>query len=442
MIASLVVLKNGYTWAEVATSGKIAFATLVTPVLVLLSVGALIGTWNLSGTIPTLAFYGIKLLRPGYFYVAAFVVCAVISISVGSAWATAGTIGVGLVGLASLEGVSAPMTAGAVISGAYVGDELSPLSETTVLTSQLGGIDLFTHLRSQVWTSGPAFAIAFIAFALLGWLAPVASGVDTDSELRKIDQLFRITPWNLLPLIVLIILSIRKVPTALAIMLSALLAGLMAPLLQRPAMLRFINDHTVTAPYADIKAVWLALGTGYEAHSGIPVLDRLLSRGGMEGMLHTLWIIIGAVSFGTLLGEFKLLTKLLNPLLARAHTTGRLIGSVVAADFGLNVLAGDQHVALVLHAQLFRDEFRKRGIQPQILTRASADGGSVTSALVPWNSCGAYLAATLGVPTLSFVPFCIFNIASPLLSVLWGVTGFTVNRVSASDATTERRPRA
>ena len=428
MVASLVVLKNGHTWEDVATTGKIAFETIVTPVFILLAVGALIGTWNMSGTIPTLVSYGIKLLHPSYFYVAALVVCSLISLSIGSSWTTAGTIGVGLVGLASLVGVSPAVTAGAVISGSYVGDKLSPLSETTVLTSQLGGIDIYTHLRAQLWTSGPAFVISFIVFAVIGLLAPVTSGVDTDSELSKIDQLFWITPWNLIPLVVLIILSIRKVPASLAIMLSALLAGVMTPILQRPAMLRFVNDHTVTAPLVDLKAIWLALGTGYEANSGIPVLDRLLSRGGMESMLHTLWIIIGAVSFGTLLSEFKLLAKLLNPILVRARSVGAMVGSVVATAFGLNVFAGDQYIALVLPAQLFREEFAKRGIHPQNLTRSCADGGTVTSALVPWNSCGAYMAATLGIPTISFLPFCIFNIASPLISILWGITGFKIAR--------------
>ena len=428
MVVALVVLNNGYTWEDVVTTGKIAFESIVTPIFILLAVGSLIGTWNMSGTIPTLVYYGIHLLQPSYFYVASAIICGFIALSIGSSWTTAGTIGVGLVGLASLVGVSPAVTAGAVISGAYLGDKLSPLSETTVLTSQLAHVDLYTHLRAQFWTSVPAFIIALIVLAVLGLSTSPSEGVDTASELTQLDQLFNITVWNLIPLVVLIVLSIRKVPASLAIMAAALLAALMAPIFQHDAIVRFINDESITPPLVYVKAAWLAIASGYEANSGIEVLDRLLSRGGMDSMLLTLWIIIGAVTFGTMLDEFKLLAKLINPLLERAHSTGRLVGSAVATGFGLNVIASDQYIALVLPARLYASEFKNRGLSPSNLSRACADGGTVTSPLVPWNSCGAFMAATLGVPTLAYLPFAIFNIASPLLSVLWGMTGFKIAR--------------
>jgi NhaC family Na+:H+ antiporter len=428
MVAQQVVMKNGHKWDDVANSAKIAFASIETPVFILLAVGSLIGTWNMSGTIPTLVYYGMNVLQPGYFYVASVVLCALVSLSIGSSWTTAGTVGVGLVGLATLLGVSPAVTAGAVISGSYLGDKLSPLSETTVLTSQLVGIDIYTHLRAQVWTSIPAFLIAALGFTLLGLNVTAAPEADTASELSKLDQLYWITPWNLIPLAVLIVLSVKKVPAALAIMASALLAALMAPILQHDAVARFINDEHVTPPALYIKAAWLSIAHGYEANSGIPVLDRLLSRGGMDSMLTTLWIIIGAVTFGTILDEFKLLSKLIYPLLRRARKTGGLIGSVVGTAFGLNTLAGDQYIALVLPARLYAKEFEKRGIAPSTLSRACADGGTVTSAIVPWNSCGAYMAATLGVATMAYLPFAFFNIASPLLSVLWGIIGFKIGQ--------------
>lgn len=442
MVVGLVALKNGYHWDDVVTTGKIAFESIVTPIFILLAVGSLIGTWNMSGTIPTLVYYGIKILQPGYFYVASLIVCALVSLSIGSSWTTAGTIGVGLVGLASLVGVSPAVTAGAVISGAYLGDKLSPLSETTVLTSQLAGIDIYTHLRAQIWTSVPAFLIALVVLGLIGLRSSVAPDVDTGSELSQLDQLFWITPWNLIPLLALIVLSIKKVPASLAIMGAALLAAILAPIFQHDAIVRFINDESITPPLVYVKAAWLAIASGYEANSGIAVLDRLLSRGGMTSMLTTLWIIIGAVTFGTMLDEFKLLAKLINPLLERAQTTGRLLGSVVSTAFGLNVLAADQYIALVLPARLFRSEFEKRGLMPSNLSRACADGGTVTSALVPWNSCGAFMAATLGVPTLAYLPFCVFNIASPLLSWLWGVTGFKLARRAPSEGRLPEDPAA
>jgi Na+:H+ antiporter, NhaC family len=428
MVAALIVLKNGYSWEDVQRTGQIAFGTIVTPIFILFAVGALIGTWNMSGTIPTLVFYGLKLLQPSYFYLAAAVVCALTSMSIGSSWTTVGTIGVGLVGLATLVGVSPAVTAGAVISGAYVGDKLSPLSETTVLAAQLADIDIYTHLRAQIWTSGPAFVIAVIVFALLGLRVTVAPGIDTGGELSQLDQLFRITPWNLIPLALLIILSLRKTPASLAIAASALLAGVMALFLQRDAVLRFINDPTASTPVVYIKAIWVAMATGYKANSGIPVLDSLLSRGGMESMLKTVWIIVGAVTFGTILEEFKLMGKLINPVLEHAHSTGQLMAAVLSTAIGLNVFAGDQYIALVLPSRMYRVEFKKRGLKPQNLSRACADGGTVTSALVPWNSCGAFMAATLGVPTISYLWFCVFNIASPLMSLLWGITGIKLER--------------
>lgn len=438
MVASLIVLKNGYTWQDVQRTGEIAFATIVTPIFILFAVGALIGTWNMSGTIPTLVYYGIKLLHASYFYLATAIICGLTSMSIGSSWTTSGTIGVGLVGLATLVGVSPAITAGAVISGSYLGDKLSPLSETTVLTAQLAEIDIYTHLRAQMWTSVPAFLIAAFVFGILGLRATISPGIDTGSELTQLDQLFWITPWNLIPLVVLVILSVRKVPPQLAITASALVAGIMAPFLQHEAVMRFVNDPAVSTPIAYIKGIWLAMATGYKANSGIPVLDTLLSRGGMASMLKTLWIIIGAVTFGTILEEFKLLSKLIDPLMERAKTTGSLIGTVLATAVGLNIFAGDQYIALVLPARLFRVEFKTRGLKPQNLSRTCADGGTVTSPLVPWNSCGAFMSATLGVSTMLYLPYCVFNYASPIMSWIWGITGMKIERFETAER--ERRP--
>jgi NhaC family Na+:H+ antiporter len=288
-----------------------------------------------------------------------------------------------------------------------------------------------------MWTSVPAFLIATLVFGILGLRATIAPGIDTGSELTQLDQLFWITPWNLIPFVVLVVLSLRKVPAQLAITAAALVAGAMAPFLQHEAVMRFVNDPAVSTPVAYIKGIWLAMATGYKANSGIPVLDALISRGGMASMLKTLWIIIGAVTFGTFLEEFKLLSKLIDPLMKRAKTTGSLIGTVLATAIGLNIFAGDQYIALVLPARLFRVEFKTRGLKPQNLSRTCADGGTVPSALVPWNSCGAFMAATLGVPTVVYLPFCVFNYVSPIMSLVWGITGIRIERVAPTRADTE-----
>jgi NhaC family Na+:H+ antiporter len=433
MIASLIILKNGHTWDEIAASGGRALTSVTSAIFILLAVGALIGAWNMSGTIPTMVYYGIQLLEPRWFYPASAIICALVALSIGSSWTTVGTIGVGLVGIAGLIGVSPVITAGAVISGSYLGDKTSPLSETSILSAQLVGVDIYTHIRSQIWTSIPAFLIALVCFTIFGLQADVVSNAEAATDLVKLNQLFWITPLNLIPLAFLIFLSVRKTPPSLAIMSAAIAGGITGAILQPQAIIRFVNDPTLGVPLVYIKGIWLALATGYQENSGIADIDRLLSRGGMDSMLLTLWIIIGAVTFGTLLEEFGLLAKLIDPVLYRAKTTGLLFATVVGTAIGLNIVAGDQYIALVLPARMFRIEFQKRGLSPQNLSRVAADAGTVTSALIPWNSCGAFMAVTLGIPTILYFPYAIFNIASPILSLLYGITGFKIHRIPAME---------
>ena len=435
LVAVAVIMKNGHPWEEIAQSGQKGLATVVGAIFILLAVGALIGTWNMSGTIPTLVYYGIKLISPTVFLPVAFVVCAAISLSIGSSWTTAGTVGVGLVGLAQMLGISPAMTAGAVISGAYVGDKISPLSETTVLAAQLNGVELFRHIRAQAWTTIPAGLLALLAFAVLGASRQGAlPDVVTHAELQHIEGLFRITPWNLLPLLLLLAMSVRKVPAVLAIMSAALLAGAMATFMQPQAVAQFVAEPGASAPVVALKGVWLAMANGFQADTGMAEVDALLSRGGMDSMLLTIWLIIGAVTFGILVDDFGLLGKLVAPLLHRARSTGRLFASVVGTAFGLNLAAGDQYIALLLPTRLYRDEFARRGLAPENLSRAVGDAGIVTSALVPWNSCGAYMSVVLGVPTIAYLPYAVFNYIAPLLTLLLGITGWRIVRLHAGAA--------
>jgi NhaC family Na+:H+ antiporter len=437
MVAALVVLKNGHRWEDVQAAGQRAVSSITSAVFILLAVGALIGTWNMSGTIPTLVYYGIQVLSPTWYYAATALICGIVAMSIGSSWTTAGTIGVGLVGIAAMLGISPGITAGAVISGAYLGDKLSPLSETTVLTAQLVKVDVYEHIKRQAWTSVPAFVIGFVLFGLIGlfWGPAATDAGDTASELNALGDVFWITPLNLLPLLLLAGLSIRKVPASLALMTSALFAGLLGVLTQYGVVRAFVADPSLDAVRAGIQAVWQAMATGFTMESGIGDIDLLLSRGGMDSMLLTLWLIIGAVTFGTLLEEFGLIGRLIDPMVRAARSTGRLFLTVFATAFGLNIVAGDQYIALVLPAKVYRAEFARRGLAPTNLSRLAADSGTVTSPLVPWNSCGAFMGAVLGVPTLVYLPFCFFNIASPLLSVVYGSTGFRIEKVEKAEPT-------
>jgi NhaC family Na+:H+ antiporter len=429
MVAGAIAMKNGHSWEAVQTAGQGALASITSAVFILLAVGALIGVWNLSGTIPTLVYYGIQVLSPSWYYVATALICGVIAMSIGSSWTTAGTIGVGLVGVATMVGVSTHITAGAVISGAYLGDKLSPLSETTVLTAQMARVDLHQHIRRQAWTSVPAFVIAAVILLLIG----LAKGPDVHNpvgeqlELNRLNEIYNITPLNLLPLLLLGYLSIRKLPAPFALLCSAVFAGVLGAFLQPSVMEAYVGGHF--QPVLDsIKGIWQAMANGFSSDTGIGVIDELLSRGGMDSMLPTLWLIIGAVTFGALLEEFGLIARLVNPLIDAAKSTGRLFATVFACGFGLNVVAGDQYIALVLPSRVFRAEFAKRGLAGTNLSRLAADSATVTSPLVPWNSCGAYMGAVLGVATLSYLPYCFFNYLSPTLSVLYGITGFKIER--------------
>jgi Na+:H+ antiporter, NhaC family len=434
MIAALVILKNGHPWEEIQKSAGRAMTSITSAIFILLAVGALIGTWCLSGTIPTLVYYGIRLLSPGWYYAASTLICGVIAMSIGSSWTTAGTIGVGLVGIATMLGVSPTITAGAVISGAYLGDKLSPLSETTILTAQMVEVRVIDHIKRQAWTSVPAFIIGFLLFFLLGRMQPPqVAGIDTGVELKELSNVYNITIWNLLPLVLLIALSARKVPPSLALMIAALFAGLLAVFTQPDIVRTFAGVPGLDLVRAGIRSTWKAVATGFKIESGYGDIDRLLSRGGMYSMLLTLWLIMGAVTFGTLLDEFGLIKRLIDPLLRAAKSQGALFLTVFGSAFGLNIIAGDQYIALVLPARTFRAEFAKRGLAPYNLSRLCADSGTVTSPLVPWNSCGAFMGAVLGVPTLLYAPFCFFNILSPLLSVLYGFTGFKIEKVPPQD---------
>ncbi|WP_412737759.1 Na+/H+ antiporter NhaC [Krasilnikovia sp. MM14-A1259] len=434
LVAGLIGMRNGHTWADVERAAQSAFTSITSAVLILFAVGALIGVWNLSGTIPTLVYYGIQVLSPVWYYAATALICGVVALSIGSSWTTAGTIGVGLIGVAAMLGVSPAITAGAVISGAYLGDKLSPLSETTVLTAQMVQVDVHEHVKRQAWTSIPAFVVAFAVFLVLSLVrAPdVHNPVGKEVELHSLADIYHITPWNLLPLVLLAVLSIRKVPATLALLSSALFAGILGAFLQPDVMRQFVGGAWEHPVLGSVKGIWLAMANGFTIDSGIADIDRLLSRGGMDSMLTTLWLIIGAVTFGAVLEEFGLIGRLVDPMIRTARTRGRLFATVFGCGFGLNVVAGDQYIALVLPSRVFRVEFARRGLAPTNLSRLAADSATVTSPLVPWNSCGAFMGAVLGVPTLSYLPYSVFNYASPALSVLYGITGFRIEKVPVS----------
>ena len=426
--ASLMALKNGYTSAAVADAAIGGVTTAMSAIFILLAVGALIGTWNMAGTIPTVVNYGVQLLNPTIFFVTTAAICSLVGIVTGSSWTTAGTLGVAFVGMAKVMGLSEAAAAGAVICGAYFGDKMSPLSETTILVPKLVGRGLTTgqHIRNMFWTAGPAIGITLVIFLVLGLKAEPAGGVSTQAALDVLRATFNITVLNLLPLALLVVFTIRKVPPFLAILGSALFAGVLACFTQWTVVKTFVDDSTLGPVTTGIKAVYASMATGFVSKSGNPAIDQLFSRGGMASLLTTIWLVLAALSFAAIMEHAGFLERMLRPVVDHVRTRGPLILSVNGSGVGLNVIAGDQYVAAVLPARMFRSEFERRGLEPQVLSRAVEDSGTVTSVLVPWNTCGAYISGVLGVSTASYLPYCFFNFLSPILDVLYGFLGFKV----------------
>jgi NhaC family Na+:H+ antiporter len=431
--ASLIAFKNRYTVSAVADAAVGGVTSAVGAIFILLAVGGLIGTWNMAGTIPTIVYYGIGLLSPALFYLASAAVCALVGMITGSSWTTAGTLGVAFVGMAKVLGLSSAMAAGAVICGAYFGDKMTPLSETTILVPKLvgGGLTVGRHVRNMFWTAGPALGVSLVAFLVLGLLAKPSGGVNTADAQKALANEFAISWVNLLPLLLLVVFSIRKVPPFLAILGSALFAGILAPFTQWPAVKAFVDQPDLSPVSTGVHAVYAALATGFVSRTGNEKIDALFSRGGMASLLTTVWLVLGALAFAALMEHAGFLKRLLTPIVSWATTRGRLILAVNLSGVGLNVIAGDQYVADVLPSRMFREEFASRGLAPETLSRAVEDSGTVTSVLVPWNTCGAYISGVLGVSTAAYLPFCFFNILSPVLDVLFGFVGFKVPATAA-----------
>jgi Na+:H+ antiporter, NhaC family len=450
--ASLIAFKNGYTVAAIRDATVGGVTTAMGAIFILLAVGALIGTWNMAGTIPTVVDYGIRLLSPSWFYLATAAICALVGMVTGSSWTTAGTLGVAFVGMAKVMGLPVAIAAGAVICGAYFGDKMTPLSETTILVPQLVGRGLTTgkHIRNMFWTAGPALGISLVIFLLLGLNAEPEGAVSTEAAREALGKVFNISAVNLLPLALLVLFAVLKYPPFLAILGSALFAGILAPFTQSAAVTAFVDQPELGSVATAIKAIFAAMATGFVSNSGLEPIDELFSRGGMASLLTTVWLVLGALSFAAVVEHAGFLQRLLAPIVSRTRRRGSLILAVNASGIGLNVVAGDQYVADVLPARMFRGEFERRGLAPEVLSRAVEDSGTVTSVLVPWNTCGAYISGVLGVPTASYLPFCFFNLLSPVLDVLFGFIGFKVPNATpeqeaaaaepASDDTRQQAP--
>ena len=505
-IALIVGWKNGFTWKEMEAGIVKGISMALGAILILLMVGSLIGTWILAGTVPTMIYYGLQLLEPSIFYAAACIICALVSISIGSSWTTAGTIGIALIGIATGLGLSPAITAGAIISGAYFGDKMSPLSDTTNLAPAVTGTDLFTHIRHMAWTTGPSILIAIVLFAIVGLLEDTTgSSEGLQSTLAIIESNFSVSLLSLAPLLVVLFLAYKKMPAFPTLLTGALLGGLFAIVFQASSTEKFAGDGrlqchaasasvnvdkcevsnvsvengvakgdiSVTVIGADslssnvslradestktisigsnnesvsvetyrrnylvsaIDSVWRAMASGFVSTTGDERVDSLLSRGGMESMLNpTVWLILCAMTFGAILETIGILQRIVTSALTLVKGTGSLVTTVITTCIGINIIAADQYIAIVLPGRMYRAEFKRRQLHPKNLSRVLEDSATITSPLIPWNTCGAFMAGTLGVPTLVYLPFCFFNIVNPFISVIYGLTHFKIEKLEEQD---------
>ena len=417
--AGLVGMYRGLTWAEVQESMVAGIKVGLGPILILLAVGGLIGSWMIAGTVPAMIYYGVSILNPSIFFAAAAIICALASISIGSSWTVAGTLGIGLISIADSYGLSPAVAAGAIISGAYFGDKLSPLSDTTNLAAACTSVDLFAHIRHMLWTTLPAFCVALLFFSLIP--SGAATAPEQIAELKAaISQEFNVGVGVLIPLAVMIGLIWKRVPAYPAIMLATLTGILTALTLQSDVVRKFAFIANPEATMPVVEGLWRTLFAGFEGTTTNEELNRLISKGGIASMLNTVWLIVSALAFGGVLERTGILKQILDSVLTLVKSTGDLVAATVTGGFITNILAADQFLAIALPGRLFSSTYDDRGLSRENLSRTLEDSATMTSALIPWNTCGAYMAATLGVATFDYAPYAIFNLACPLIAIGFG----------------------
>ena len=409
-------------WKKFEAQLKQTVGDVSVTLLILLCVGMLSGSWMISGIVPTLIYYGVQVMSPQFFLICTCVICALVSLLSGSSWTTIATIGVALLGIGHVLGLSEAWTAGAIISGAYFGDKMSPLSDTTILASSATGTDLFTHIRYMTLTTTPTFLITITIFLFAGFGNVSDVKLQVGEFTDGLSQTFHISLWTLLVPLLTGVLIARRVPSLIVLFLSSIMAGIVALILQ-PHILKEIGGGLVRG---------LAM-TYYGAtaiDTGNASLNELVSTGGMAGMLNTIWLILCAMCFGAAMVASGMIGSLTQVIIRFVRSRASLVASTVGTGIFLNITTGDQFISIVLNADIFKQAYRTKGYESRLLSRSCEDSATVTSVLVPWNTCGMTQSTVLGVPTLTYLPYCFFNLISPLMSILIALIGWRIYRAA------------
>lgn len=430
-IAALIGMKNGITYQQLEKGMFNGVYLALNAIFILLAVGALIGTWILAGTVPSMIYYGIQILSPDWFYAACCLICAIVGLSIGSSWTTAGTLGIALIGIASALDLSPYITAGAIISGAYFGDKMSPLSDTTNLAAAVVSQDLFKHIRHMLWTTIPAFLLSIGFFTILGFTETINSKPQKEVEdlLLALNAEFTLSIITLAPLLLLLTMAWRKIPAYPTLLIGTLAGAIIALFFQPQAL---ANLSAGSDGLSQLKGIWVSMFDGYSSSSSNESIANLLSKGGMSSMLNTVWLIVSAMAFGGIMERAGLLKKLVRWAISGVQSTGSLISITVLTCLGMNITAADQYMSVIIPGRMFRDAFEKQGLDGLNLSRTLEDSATLSSALIPWNTCGAYMSATLGVAVWDFTnggiggyaPFAFFNLLCPILAIAYGFFAF------------------
>lgn len=428
-IAAIVAYRIGCTWGQIEKSIVKSISSAMASMLILLLIGSLAGSWLISGIVPAMIYYGLQILNPTIFLFAACVVCAIVSMATGSSWTTAATVGIALIGIGQTMGLNEGLVVGAILSGAYFGDKLSPLSDTTNLAPAMAGTDLFTHIKYMTYTTLPSIGITLIIFLILGFNSTGTEAlVGTEVVLEAITSKFYISGWLFIVPIVVVVLIVKKVPALPALLAGTLLGILVALIFQQNIIAEvsgYEGAHWKTMFVGTMKALYGRVGVT----TSNTMVNELLSSGGMYKMLNTVWLIISAMIFGGVMEGSGLLKVIANAIMKKIETTGSLIASTAGTCIFFNITASDQYLAIVVPGRMYADLYKEKGLAPENLSRTLEDSGTVTSVLVPWNTCGAYHASVLNVGVLSFAPYCFFNIISPLMTILYGYLNIKIRKL-------------
>jgi NhaC family Na+:H+ antiporter len=436
-IASLVAVKLGYDWKEIRKGIVDSISSAMASIIILLLIGSLAGTWLLSGIVPAMIYYGLLVLNPTIFLFAACIVCAIVAVATGSSWTTSATVGIALVGIGTALGLDPGMVAGAILSGAYFGDKMSPLSDTTNLAPAMAGTDLFTHIRYMTYTTVPSITISLVLFLILGFVyGGDAQPMSTDEILVAIDGAFAINGWLFIVPAIVIALIVKKVPAIPAILAGALLGGLFALIFQ-PDVVHAVSGYEESSWVSKYVGVMMAMYGDISITTGNAIVDDLLSSSGMYGMLGTVWLIMSAMIFGGVMEASGMLKRIAEAVISMVNSTGSLIASTVGTCVFFNITASDQYLAIVVPGRMYADTFKEKDLAPENLSRTLEDSGTVTSVLVPWNTCGAYHANVLGVSTFAYFPFAFFNIISPFMTIFYAYAGIKIRSLSEAQGTVQ-----